>query len=68
MSLYRCRFLDSTGSVVQTSVAAKGDAEALEMAQSMGANSGARWLELWQGERCVRIMREPPPPLLVEPV
>jgi hypothetical protein len=61
MPLYRCRFLDSNGSVVQTSLAGKDDAEALEMAQNIGANSGASWLELWQGERCVRIMREPVP-------
>jgi hypothetical protein len=43
------------------SVAAENDAEALEITQKMGANAGASWLELWQGERCVRIMREPTP-------
>jgi hypothetical protein len=67
MPLYRCRYLDSTGSVIQTSLAAKHDAEAIEMAQNMGANSDASWLELWQGERCIRIMREPGTPLLEVP-
>jgi type II secretory pathway component PulF len=61
MPLYRCRYLDSTGRMVRVSVAAKNDAEALEITQNMGANGAANWLELWQGERCVRIMREPTP-------
>lgn len=67
MPLYRCRFLDSTGGVVQTSLAAEDDAEAIEMAQNMGANSDASWLELWQGERSVPI-RGAATPLLVVPV
>jgi hypothetical protein len=61
MPLYRCRFLDSTGRIVRISIDAEDDAEAIKMAQSMGANGGASWLGLWQGKRCVHIMREPSP-------
>ena len=72
MSLYRCRFLDSTGSFVQTSLAAKDDAEAIEIAQSMGANSAAsgpgvvvlRWCTLRGSRRLTR--RQPVWPKSVE--
>jgi hypothetical protein len=61
MSLYRCRYLDGTGSLVQVRVAADDDAEAINMARSMSTNSGARWFELFQDERFVRIGKEPAP-------
>jgi len=57
MPLYRCRFLDRTGSVVQARVAAKDDAEAIKMARNMSSNSGAHGYELWQDERCVHTER-----------
>jgi len=58
MPLYRCRYLDNTGSLVQVGVAAEDDAEAINMARSMSANSGARWFDLFEGERFVRIGEE----------
>jgi hypothetical protein len=61
MPLYRCRYRDSTGKVVKAMVAAEDDAEATKMAQSMSTNSGARWYELFEGERFVRIGKEPAP-------
>jgi hypothetical protein len=63
MQLYRCRYLDSTGRIVRIGIDAEDDAEAIKMAQSMGANSSASasWLGLWQGKRCVQIIRHPTP-------
>jgi hypothetical protein len=61
MPVYRCRYLDSTGSMVLMRVAAEDDAEAIKMARNMSANSGARWYELFQDERFVRIGKEPAP-------
>jgi hypothetical protein len=56
MSLYRCRFLDSTFNVFRIQgVACQNDAEAIGMARRMSANSGADGFELWQDERCVHI-------------
>jgi len=56
MSLYRCRFLDSTFNVFEIQgVACENDAEAIVMARRMSANSGADGFELWQHERCVHI-------------
>jgi hypothetical protein len=62
MLLYRCRYLDRTGRIVRIGIDAEDDAEAIKMAQSMGANSGASWLGLWQGKRCVHIIRDHPSP------
>ena len=54
MSLYRCRYLDSTFNVFQIQgVACENDAEAIVMARRMSANTGAAGFELWQEERCV---------------
>ena len=54
MSLYRCRFLDSTFNVFAIQgVACENDAEAIMMARRMSANTGADGFELWQNERCV---------------
>jgi hypothetical protein len=54
MSLYRCRFLDSTFNVFEIQgVACENDAEAIMMARRMTANTGADRFELWQNERCV---------------
>jgi hypothetical protein len=54
MSLYRCRYLDSTFNVVRIQgVACENDAEAIEMSRRMSANSGAAGFELWQDERCI---------------
>ena len=61
MPLYRCRYWDSAGNMVRTLLAVEDDGEAIEMARSMSANSGASWFELFQGERLVRVEREPPP-------
>jgi hypothetical protein len=58
MPLYRCRFLNHAGSMVQTRLAAENEAEAAEMARSISANSSARWFELFQGERLVCVERE----------
>jgi hypothetical protein len=60
MPLYRCRYLDSAGNMVRTLLAAEDDGEAIEMARSMSANSdGERWFELFEGERFVRIGKQP---------
>jgi hypothetical protein len=61
MPLYQCRFLNHAGNADQAKVAAENDAEAIKIAQNMGANSGAHWLELWQDDRCVHIVRGPAP-------
>ena len=54
MSLYRCRFLDSTFNVFEIQgVACENDAEAIMIARRMSANTGADRYELWQNERCV---------------
>ena len=58
MPLYRCRFLSHAGSMVQSRLVAENEAEATEIARSMSANSGARWFELFQGERLVCVERE----------
>jgi hypothetical protein len=43
-------------------LAAEDDDEAIEMARSMSANrEGERWFELFEGERFVRIGKEPAP-------
>ena len=61
MPLYRCRYLDSAGSMVQVRVAAEDDAEAINLARSMSTYSGARWFDLFEGERFVRIGKDPAP-------
>jgi hypothetical protein len=61
MSLYECRFLNHAGYANQAKVAAENDAEAIRIAQNIGANSGAHWLELWQDERSVHMEKEPGP-------
>ena len=54
MSLYRCRFLDSTFNVFEIQgVACENDDEAIMLARRMSANTGAHGFELWQYERCV---------------
>ena len=54
MSLYRCRFLDSTFNVFEIQgVACENDAEAIMMARRMSANAGADGFQLWQNESCV---------------
>jgi hypothetical protein len=54
MSLYRCRYLDSTFNIVRIQgVACENDAEAIVMSRRMSANSGAAGFELWQHERCI---------------
>jgi hypothetical protein len=58
-ALYRCCFQDSTGNPVELKVAAKDDAEAMEIARSTSANSRADWFELWQGKRCVHMEAAP---------
>ena len=56
MSLYRCRYLDSTFNVFQIQgVACENDAEAIAMARRMSANSEADRFELWKDERCVHM-------------
>ena len=56
MSLYRCRYLDSTFNVVRIQgVACENDAEAIVMSRRMSANSEADGFELWKNERCVHI-------------
>ena len=56
MSLYRCRYLDSTFNVFQIQgLACENDAEAIAMARRMSANSEADRFELWKDERCVHI-------------
>src|SRR3954447_11626829 len=56
MSLYRCRYLDSTFKVFQIQgVACENDAEAIVMARRMTANTSADGFELWQDERCVHV-------------
>ena len=62
MPLYRCRYWDSAGNMVRTLLAVEDDGEAIEMARSMSANSdGERWFELFEGERFVRIGKQPTP-------
>ena len=54
MSLYRCRFLDSTFNVFEIQgVACENDAEAIMMARRMSASTRAHGFELWHFERCV---------------
>ena len=54
MSLYRCRYLDSTFNVVRIQgVACENDAEAIVMSRRMSANCDAAGFELWQDERCI---------------
>ena len=54
MSLYRCRFLDSTFNVFEIQgVACENDAEAIMMARRMSASTLAHGFELWHFERCV---------------
>jgi hypothetical protein len=60
MSLYRCRYLDSTFNVFQIQgVACENDAEAIAMARRMSANTSAGGFELWQDERCVHVETMP---------
>ena len=60
MSLYRCRYLDSTFNVSQIQgVACENDAEAIVMARRMSANTSAGGFELWQDERCVHMETMP---------
>jgi hypothetical protein len=60
MSLYRCRYLDSTFNVFQIQgVACENDAEAIAMARRMSANTRAGRFELWQDERCVHVETMP---------
>jgi hypothetical protein len=61
MLLYQCRFVDRVRNAVRTWVASDNDAEAIEIARSMSANSGADGFELWQDQRCVHIEKEPAP-------
>jgi hypothetical protein len=62
MSLYRCRYLDSTFNVFQIQgVACENDAEAIAMARRMSANTSADGFELWQDERCVHSETLPRP-------
>jgi hypothetical protein len=58
MPVYRCRFLNHAGSMVQTRLVAENEPEATETARSISAISGARWFELFQGERLVCVERE----------
>jgi hypothetical protein len=44
--------------MVQTRLVAKDELEATELARSISANSGARWFELFLGERLVCVERE----------
>jgi hypothetical protein len=53
MPLYQCRSLDRNRNEVTIRLAAKNDAEAIEMARNMSGNSSAHEFELWQDERCV---------------
>ena len=60
MSLYRCRFLDSTFNVFEIQgVASENDAEAIMMARRMSANTSADGFELWQDEPCVHVETMP---------
>ena len=60
MSLYRCRYVDSTLNVFQIQgLACENDAEAIAMARRMSANTGADGFELWQDEHCVHMETMP---------
>jgi hypothetical protein len=50
--------LNHAGSMVQTRLVAKDEPEATELARNVSANSGARWFELFQGDRLVCVERE----------
>ena len=45
--------------MVQVRVAAEDDAEAINLARSMSTYSGTRWFDLFEGERFVRIGKDP---------
>jgi hypothetical protein len=60
MSLYRCRYLDSTFNVFQIQgVTCENDGDAIAMARRMSANTGADGFELWHDECCVHMETMP---------